>query len=111
MRVTVLGAARSGKAVARLLKSAGARVFLSERSRAGESERAFVEELHIASEFGGHSSRVLDAEMIVAIAELRVPGAPTRITKSRCAPRRALIRNVIQVAPLGASRKQRRGRY
>ena len=73
-RVTVLGAARSGKAVARLLKSAGARVFLSERSRAGELERAFVDDLRIEAEFGGHSSRVLDAEFIVVS-----PGVPSNI--------------------------------
>ncbi len=74
MRVTVLGAARSGKAVSRLLKSAGARVFLSERSRARDTDRDFVEELRIESEFGGHSSRVLDAEMIVVS-----PGVPSNI--------------------------------
>jgi UDP-N-acetylmuramoylalanine--D-glutamate ligase len=74
MKVTVLGAARSGKAVARLLRSAGARVFMSERSRAGESERTFVEDLRIEAEFGGHSSRVLDAELIVVS-----PGVPSNI--------------------------------
>ncbi|MFV1979539.1 MAG: Mur ligase family protein [Rhodothermia bacterium] len=94
MRVTVLGAARSGKAVARLLKSAGARVFLSERSRAGEGERAFVKDLRIESEFGGHSSRVLDAEMIVVS-----PGVPSGIPVLREARARGIaICSEVEVA-------------
>ena len=32
-------------------------MFLSERSRAGDGERAFVDDLRIEAEFGGHSSR------------------------------------------------------
>jgi UDP-N-acetylmuramoylalanine--D-glutamate ligase len=73
-KVSVLGAAVSGKAVARLLRSAGARVFLSERSRASDSDRAFVDELRLEAEFGGHSARVLDAEFIVVS-----PGVPSNI--------------------------------
>lgn len=94
MRVTVLGAARSGKAVARLLKSAGALVFLSERSRTSESQRAFVEDLRIESEFGGHSSRVLEAEMIVVS-----PGVPSNIPVLRQARARGIaIYSEVEVA-------------
>ena len=74
MRVTVLGAARSGKAVTRLLALAGASVFLSERRRARDVERAFVDEMRIEAEFGGHTARVLDAEFIVVS-----PGVPSTI--------------------------------
>jgi UDP-N-acetylmuramoylalanine--D-glutamate ligase len=73
-RVTVLGAARSGKAVARLLKKAGAQVFVSERERVNERHEAFLHELDIAGEFGGHTNRVLDADLIVVS-----PGVPSSI--------------------------------
>jgi len=73
-RVSVLGAARSGKAVARLLKQAGANVFVSERERANETHLSFLSELDIPGEFGGHTQRVLDADLIVVS-----PGVPSSI--------------------------------
>lgn len=73
-RVSVLGAARSGKAVARLLKKAGATVFVSERERANDTHIAFINELDITGEFGGHSNRVLEADLIVVS-----PGVPSSI--------------------------------
>ena len=63
-RVTVLGAARSGIAVAKLLKTHGAHVFLSEM--ASEEERReqarIVHSDGIPAEFGGHSDRIMDAD-------------------------------------------------
>ena len=73
-RISVLGAARSGKAVARLLKDAGALVFVSERERANDAHMAFLHELNITGEFGGHTSRVLEADLIVVS-----PGVPSSI--------------------------------
>jgi UDP-N-acetylmuramoylalanine--D-glutamate ligase len=72
--VTVIGAARSGRAVARLLASAGASVFVTDHA-AGRSE--LVEEFErrgIAYEFGGHTERALEADFI-AIS----PGVPLTV--------------------------------
>jgi len=92
--VTVLGAARSGKAVARLLQSAGCRVFISERSRAGEEERRFFNDLRVESEFGGHTTRVLEADLIVVS-----PGVPSNIPVLREARARGIaIYSEVEVA-------------
>lgn len=66
-KISVLGAARSGIAVARLLASQGGQVLLSD---SGAAER-FREELQtlsplgIAVETGGHTNRVFDCSFIV----------------------------------------------
>ena len=73
-RVSVLGAARSGIAVARLLKAQGASVFVSDRKpreEAGEQIQA-LEKLGVPFEFGAHSDRVFDADFIVIS-----PGVPS----------------------------------
>ncbi len=64
---TVLGAARSGVAVAGLLKRHGADVFLSEMAPREEKrdEAGILERNGIASEFGDHSKRILDASGVV----------------------------------------------
>lgn len=73
LRISVLGAARSGIAAALLAADRGARVFVSE---AGSRER-FAEQASqlaaqgIAAEFGGHSDRVYDADLLVVS-----PGIP-----------------------------------
>lgn len=75
-RFSVIGAARSGVAVARLLSTEGARVFVSDKGSA-ETKRAEQDELHrlgIPCEFGGHSPRVLDADVLVLS-----PGVPSTI--------------------------------
>jgi UDP-N-acetylmuramoylalanine--D-glutamate ligase len=76
-RITVLGAARSGLAVAELLQRHGAAVFLSETS--SESEKADaarrLSRSGIPSEFGGHSGRALDADWLVVSPGIP-PGAP-----------------------------------
>jgi UDP-N-acetylmuramoylalanine--D-glutamate ligase len=65
--VTVIGAARSGLGVAKLLASVGARVFVSDN---GDPERVkpYTDELDrftIPYETGKHSEQVYDAELIV----------------------------------------------
>lgn len=71
-RVTVVGGARSGLSVARLLQGHGADVFLSDH---GAAEAGVAEALArdgVASEFGGHTARALDADWLVVR-----PGVPS----------------------------------
>lgn len=73
-RVTVLGAARSGIGVAKLLRSKGARVLVSDQ-RPGDQLREAQTELAAAGailETSGHSDRVFDASLIVLS-----PGVPS----------------------------------
>jgi UDP-N-acetylmuramoylalanine--D-glutamate ligase len=62
-RFTVLGAARSGLAAARLLAKHGARVFVSESAPEKEKpdQSRELREAGIAAEFGGHSDRIFQA--------------------------------------------------
>jgi UDP-N-acetylmuramoylalanine--D-glutamate ligase len=72
--VTVIGAARSGIAVAKLLKSRGADVFVSDQSPAS-SLAAASEEFRAAGigfEAGGHTDRVYDCTLMVIS-----PGVPS----------------------------------
>jgi UDP-N-acetylmuramoylalanine--D-glutamate ligase len=73
-RFSVLGAARSGLAVARLLHDRGARVFVSDHSPAGMIPKARndLDALGIAYEFGENSRRILDADVVVVS-----PGIPS----------------------------------
>ena len=71
-RATVIGAARSGMAVARLLASAGARVLLSELGAAPQAQRAALEASGVTVESGGHSRRALEADIFIIS-----PGVPT----------------------------------
>ncbi len=75
-RFSVIGAARSGIAVARLLKSKGAAVFVSD-SAPEQKMKAAAEAFDaegIDAEFGGHSDRILGADAIVLS-----PGVPDKI--------------------------------
>ena len=71
-RITVVGAARSGLAAARLLARRGGSVFLTEQGLpdVGISEGLSAE--GIRYEFGGHTSRALNADFLVLS-----PGVPT----------------------------------
>ena len=69
---TVIGAARSGIAVAKLLNRNGAEVFVTEHSEGDAAIRQAVREAGIEAEFGGHTSRALEADFI-AIS----PGVPS----------------------------------
>jgi UDP-N-acetylmuramoylalanine--D-glutamate ligase len=66
-KVSVLGAGRSGLAVARLLSKAGATVFISEQQSLDQKQNAseLLTFLNIPAEFGGHSEKVLDCDWLV----------------------------------------------
>jgi UDP-N-acetylmuramoylalanine--D-glutamate ligase len=74
LRYSVLGGARSGLAVARLLARRGARVFLSDRAPAEKmhAAAAALDEAGVAHEFGVNSRRVLEADTVVVS-----PGVPS----------------------------------
>ena len=74
LNVTVIGAARSGLAAARLLKRKGVTVFLTELSpeeRYAEAARIMRDE-QIPFEFGSHSDRIYESDLIVVS-----PGVPS----------------------------------
>jgi UDP-N-acetylmuramoylalanine--D-glutamate ligase len=73
-KISVIGAARSGVAVAKLLRIEGAQVFVSEKSSREklQSEAQALSELGIAHEFGGHSSQAYDCSLMVLS-----PGVPS----------------------------------
>ncbi|MDH4069567.1 MAG: UDP-N-acetylmuramoyl-L-alanine--D-glutamate ligase [Ignavibacteria bacterium] len=75
-RFSVIGGGRSGLAVAGLLKKHGGELFLSEAVPADrkQAEKTALEKLGVESEFGAHTSRVLDADTIVLS-----PGVPATI--------------------------------
>jgi UDP-N-acetylmuramoylalanine--D-glutamate ligase len=71
---SVIGAARSGVAAAKLLKSKGYKVFLSDASGEDKINKDFIKEIHdnmIEHEFGRHSGKVFENELIVVS-----PGVP-----------------------------------
>jgi UDP-N-acetylmuramoylalanine--D-glutamate ligase len=73
-KISVIGAARSGVAVAELLRSKGSKVFVSD---SGTSEKlasriSHLKEIGIEIETGTHSERVYDADLIVIS-----PGVPS----------------------------------
>ncbi len=74
LRYSVLGGARSGLAVAHLLASRGATVFLSDSAPREKmhSAAAALEAIGVSFEFGINSRRVLDAETVVVS-----PGVPS----------------------------------
>ena len=71
-RVAVLGAARSGCAAAQLLAKAGAQVLLSDCGDVNDEVYRSCKPLGITVEAGGHSDRVLGADLVVLS-----PGVPT----------------------------------
>ncbi len=75
-KIHILGAAKSGLSAARFLKNLGAEVFVSEKESADKrkSEAEQLAAISVESEFGGHSERLLGADMIVIS-----PGIPMNI--------------------------------
>jgi UDP-N-acetylmuramoylalanine--D-glutamate ligase len=73
-KVTVLGAARSGLAAAKLLKSRGAHVFVSDKESAEKlkSQISTLNSLQIPFEVSGHTDRVYDCSLMVIS-----PGVPS----------------------------------
>ena len=91
-RVSVIGAARSGVAVARLLQTSGARVFVSDRDpeeklvpKGGKSPLPLLAQAGIPYELGGHTDRVYDCSLMVIS-----PGVPSNAPVVREAQTRAL---------------------
>lgn len=67
-KIAVLGLAKSGLAAARRLKGLGKQVFISEskpRSQVPPGSLEALDKLGLEAEFGGHSPKVLSAELIV----------------------------------------------
>ena len=71
-RVTVVGAARSGLAAARLLARHGATVFLTDAGEVAPGAAEALGEAGVAFEAGGHTRRAIDADWLVVS-----PGVPT----------------------------------
>ena len=97
MNVTIIGAARSGLAAARLLHHKGVSVFLTELSPATKYEESarVLREDGIPHEFGQHSARVFAADIVVVS-----PGVPSDAPIIVEAERRGLP--VISEIELGA---------
>ncbi len=72
--VSIIGAARSGIAVAQLLKSKGANVFISDKdlSEKVTSQIPHLKAIDVAYEFGQHTARVYEADLMVIS-----PGVPS----------------------------------
>ena len=72
-RFSILGAGRSGLAVARLLKTRRAKVFLSEAAKKSKYEDAVreMDEIGVEYEFGDNTHLVLEADYVVLS-----PGVP-----------------------------------
>jgi UDP-N-acetylmuramoylalanine--D-glutamate ligase len=72
--ISVIGAARSGVAVAKLLQSQGSLVFVSDKTghEKLKAEAEMLRELGIGYELGGHSDRVYNCSLIVIS-----PGVPS----------------------------------
>lgn len=64
-KISILGAGRSGVACANLLHSLGAKVFLSEIKKNAEIKNLAELNGGIETEFGGHSKRVLDCDLLI----------------------------------------------
>ncbi|MEM1125055.1 MAG: UDP-N-acetylmuramoyl-L-alanine--D-glutamate ligase [Bacteroidota bacterium] len=71
-RFTVVGGARSGLAVARLLAQVGAPVFLTDRADPAPGLTDKLEDAGVAYEVGGHTALALDADALVLS-----PGVPS----------------------------------
>ncbi len=73
-KITIVGAARSGIAAARLLSGAGGRVFLSEFNEGRDDTIQLLKSSGVQFEFDGHTSRALEADFIVVS-----PGVPSNV--------------------------------
>ena len=72
-RATVVGGARSGRAVARLLAEAGGEVFLTEQGDLPDGTAAALDAAGVDYESGGHTAAALDADFLALS-----PGVPTQ---------------------------------
>ncbi len=86
-KFSIIGAARSGVAVARLLKRHKAIVFVSDVAPAGKMQQTVAEldKAAIAYETGGHTQKALDADVLVLS-----PGVPSDVQVVRDATAKGL---------------------
>jgi UDP-N-acetylmuramoylalanine--D-glutamate ligase len=72
-KISIIGAGRSGVAAARMVKENGASVFVSDSAPEEKKtdEMEILKAANIEYEFGGHSDRVLDADIVIVS-----PGIP-----------------------------------
>jgi UDP-N-acetylmuramoylalanine--D-glutamate ligase len=95
-RFSIIGGARSGLAVATLLHNRGAQVFLSEKATAEKAAQVLAEltARGMPSEFGGNTSRVLEADVVVLS-----PGVPSDLPLVREALARGIpVMSELEVA-------------
>ena len=93
-QATVVGGARSGLAVARLLANAGAEVFLTEHGPPTEGLERSLDAVGATYEFGGHTRRALDTDFMVVS-----PGVPPSIALVQQANRSGIpVYSEIEVA-------------
>lgn len=93
-RVSVIGAGRSGRAVATLLREHGLDVLVSERASLGSDVVQSIEATGARVETGGHSQAVLDVDFLVTS-----PGVPESAEPIRNARQRGLpVYSEIEVA-------------
>jgi UDP-N-acetylmuramoylalanine--D-glutamate ligase len=87
IKVSVVGAARSGIAAADLLKLKGATVFVSDMAKSEEMIDAVnsLKAIGISYEFGGHTERVFDCAIMVIS-----PGVPSNAKVVRDAQQRGI---------------------
>jgi len=87
-RITVLGAARSGVAVAELLHRRGALVFLSESAPESERRDAALRlsGSGITSEFGGHTARIYEADWFIVSPGIAPGTAALKAAEARGIP-------------------------
>lgn len=91
---SILGAARSGLAAARLLRREGAAVFVSDMKEATEDALRILQEIGADYEFGGHTDRVLQADTLILS-----PGVPDTAPIVRQAIEKGMrITNEIEIA-------------
>lgn len=84
-RVTVIGLARTGRALVEALAPRGTGLFVSERRPLTEEERAFLGAHGVPWEEGGHTERALDADLLIPS-----PGVPPHTGVLREAGRRGI---------------------
>jgi UDP-N-acetylmuramoylalanine--D-glutamate ligase len=87
-KVSVIGSAKSGVAAAKLFKRNGFEVFLSEAAAQDKTGKTFVNDIinsGIEHEFGGHSSKVYDSDLMIVS-----PGVPQNSDVIRNAKKKGL---------------------
>ena len=78
--MTIIGAARSGIAAAKLMQRNGARVLVSDYGSISSERKDILKENQIPFEEGGHSRKALDADFIIVS-----PGVPSDVPFLRSA--------------------------